>query len=114
MTPAQIEANLAAMSGWPGDLARQTRAHIQQEWPELTEFYKWNCLMWHKDGVLTVGVVPLKQALKLCFFQLPTTNSKLVEQRWSQTVASQNTVYTSREEFDINEVRLALRASKTK
>ena len=114
MTPAQIEANLAEMSGWPGDLAREIRAHIQQEWPELTEFYKWNCLMWHKDGVLTVGVVPLRQALKLCYFQLPTTNSKLVEQRWSQTVASQNIVYISREAFDINEVKLALRASKTK
>ena len=114
MTPAQIELNLAANSGWTGDLARQIRAYIKQELPEMTEFYKWNCLMWHKDGVLIAGAVPLKHAFKLCFFHLPSTDSKLPEQRWSQTVSSQNIVYASPEAFKMSEVKLALRASTAK
>ena len=60
MTPAQIESNLAAIPDWTGELTRHLRAHIKKEFAELTEFYKWNCIMWHKDGELVLGAVPLK------------------------------------------------------
>ena len=113
MTPLQIESKLAAIPGWAGELMLHVRARVKQEVPELTEIYKWNCIMWHKDGLLIVGAVPLKQAFKLCFFQLNEADSKLPEQRWSKTFVSQNRIYTSRETFDMAEVVQTLRKNVT-
>lgn len=67
-----IDARIAELENWRGDLFARIRILIQDVAPDLREEWKWNNLAWSKNG-LVLGLVAetnkAKEWVQLTFFQ---------------------------------------------
>nr|WP_298400125.1 DUF1801 domain-containing protein [Sphingobium sp.] len=64
---ALIDARIAALGDWRGDMLAQVRALIHRAIPDVVETWKWRGVpVWEKDGILCTGE-SYKSAVKLTF-----------------------------------------------
>ncbi|SER11825.1 DUF1801 domain-containing protein [Sphingobium sp. YR768] len=64
---ALIDARIAALGDWRGDMLAQFRALIHRAIPDVVETWKWRGVpVWEKDGILCTGE-SYKSAVKLTF-----------------------------------------------
>lgn len=64
----QIDAQLAALTDWRGDLARSFRALVAEVEPALEEQWKWGTGMWASGRTLVCGYGVFAKHVKLNFF----------------------------------------------
>jgi hypothetical protein len=65
----QIDAQLAALTDWRGDLVRAFRALVAEVEPDLVEEWKWRTGLWSYRGALVCGYGVFAQHVKLNFLQ---------------------------------------------
>ncbi|MDG3016784.1 DUF1801 domain-containing protein [Speluncibacter jeojiensis] len=67
-SPAQrIDARIAELGDWRGDLLARLRALVKQADPEVVETWKWRGVpVWEHDGMLCTGET-YKQVVKMTF-----------------------------------------------
>jgi hypothetical protein len=65
----QIDAQLAALTDWRGDLVRSFRALVAEVEPELVEEWKWRTGMWSYRGALVCGYGVFAQHVKVNFLR---------------------------------------------
>lgn len=64
---ALIDARIAALGDWRGEMLAQVRALIHRAIPDVVETWKWRGVpVWEKDGILCTGE-SYKSAVKLTF-----------------------------------------------
>jgi hypothetical protein len=64
---ALIDARIAALGDWRGDMLAQVRALIHRAIPDVVETWKWRGVpVWEKNGILCTGE-SYKNAVKLTF-----------------------------------------------
>jgi hypothetical protein len=64
---ALIDARIAALGDWRGDMLAQVRALIHHAIPDVVETWKWRGVpVWEKNGILCTGE-SYKNAVKLTF-----------------------------------------------
>jgi hypothetical protein len=63
---ANIDAKIAALDDWRGNILARVRALVHQAVPEVIEEWKWDIPVWSHAGILCTGEV-YKQAVKLTF-----------------------------------------------
>lgn len=61
-----IDARIAELRDWRGELLAAIRAVIGNADPEITEEWKWNTPVWSCDGIICTGET-YKQTVKLTF-----------------------------------------------
>lgn len=63
----QIDAKIASLSDWRGEMLAQLRAIIRAADPEVIETVKWGGVpVWERNGIITTGET-YKTAVKLTF-----------------------------------------------
>lgn len=66
-SPARrIDARIAELGGWRGELLARLRALITHAEPAVVEEWKWDVPVWSRDGILCTGEA-YKAAVKLTF-----------------------------------------------
>jgi hypothetical protein len=66
-TPAQlIDAKIAGLGDWRGEMLDRIRTLIRQADPDVVEEWKWGTPVWSRDGILTTGET-YKNAVKMTF-----------------------------------------------
>lgn len=67
-TPAseRIEARIAELNDWRGEMLARLRAVIKAADPEVVEEWKWNVPVWSHDGLICTGEA-YKQTVKMTF-----------------------------------------------
>jgi len=63
---ANIDAKIAALDDWRGNILARVRALVHQAVPEVIEEWKWDIPVWSHAGILCTGEV-YKKAVKLTF-----------------------------------------------
>jgi hypothetical protein len=63
---ARIDARIAELGDWRGDLLSRIRAVIRAADPEVVEEWKWDTPVWSHDGILCTGEV-YKDKVKMTF-----------------------------------------------
>lgn len=63
---ALIDARIAELGDWRGDMLAHVRAIITKANPGITEEWKWRVPVWSLDGILCTGE-SYKAAVKLTF-----------------------------------------------
>jgi len=63
---ALIDARIAALPDWRGDMLARLRALIHEADPEVVEEWKWEVPVWSHDGIICTGET-YKKAVKLTF-----------------------------------------------
>lgn len=63
---ALIDAKIAALADWRGELLARLRALIRATDPGVTEEWKWGVPVWSQGGILCTGET-YQQAVKLTF-----------------------------------------------
>lgn len=61
-----IDARIAELDDWRGEVLAQIRTLIHQADPEVLEEWKWSVPVWEHDGLICTGEV-YKAAVKLTF-----------------------------------------------
>ena len=61
-----IDARIAELKDWRGDLLGQLRSLIRDAIPEIVEEWKWNVPVWSCKGIICTGET-YKKAVKLTF-----------------------------------------------
>ena len=61
-----IDAKIASLADWRGELLAQLRALIRAADPGVTEEWKWGVPVWSHDGLICTGET-YKQAVKMTF-----------------------------------------------
>ena len=64
----KIDAQLAGLTDWRGDLVRAFRALVAEVEPDLVEQWKWSTGMWAAGRSLVCGYGVFAQHVKLNFF----------------------------------------------
>lgn len=64
--PAMIDARIAELGGWRGDLLARIRRLILSADPGIEEQFKWNQPVWSRNGILCTGEA-YKAAIKTTF-----------------------------------------------
>ena len=62
----KIDAHLAAMTDWRGELLSRLRAIIKEADPDVVEEWKWDIPVWSHDGLICTGET-YKKAVKMTF-----------------------------------------------
>ena len=63
----QIDAKIAGLADWRGEMLTRLRVIIRAADPEVIETVKWGCVpVWERDGIITTGET-YKTAVKLTF-----------------------------------------------
>jgi hypothetical protein len=66
-TPAeQIDAKIADLGDWRGEMLSRLRALIRKADPEVVEEWKWGTPVWSHDGIICTGET-YKKVVKLTF-----------------------------------------------
>ena len=65
----QIDAQLAGLPDWRGDLVRSLRALVAEVEPELVEEWKWRTGFWSYRGALVCGYAVFAQHVKVNFLR---------------------------------------------
>jgi len=66
-SPSQlIDARIAELDDWRGEMLSRLRALIKQADPEVVEEWKWRVPVWSHDGIICTGET-YKTAVKLTF-----------------------------------------------
>lgn len=67
-TPSeQIDARIAELNDWRGEMLAHLRQLVQEALPEVTEEWKWRGVpVWYQDGMLCTGET-YKKAVKMTF-----------------------------------------------
>ncbi|ANH75653.1 MULTISPECIES: DUF1801 domain-containing protein [Ralstonia] len=63
---ALIDAKIAALDDWRGEMLAKLRALILAADPEVVEEWKWSVPVWSHDGILCTGET-YKQTVKMTF-----------------------------------------------
>lgn len=63
---ALIDARIAELGDWRGEMLARLRALIHAADPEVVEEWKWNVPVWSHDGIICTGE-SYKSAVKLTF-----------------------------------------------
>ena len=63
---ALIDARIAELGDWRGEMLSRLRAMIKAADPEVVEEWKWNVPVWSHDGLICTGET-YKNAVKLTF-----------------------------------------------
>jgi hypothetical protein len=63
---ALIDAKIAGLADWRGDLLAKLRATIRAAGPDVVETWKWDVPVWEADGILCTGET-YKSHVKLTF-----------------------------------------------
>ena len=61
-----IDARIAELGDWRGEMLAQLRAIVREADPEVVEEWKWSVPVWSHDGILCTGEV-YKAAVKMTF-----------------------------------------------
>jgi len=61
-----IDAKIAALNDWRGDMLAKLRALILAADPDVVEEWKWSVPVWSHDGILCTGET-YKQTVKMTF-----------------------------------------------
>ena len=61
-----IDAKIAALGDWRGEMLSRLRALIREADPEVVEEWKWSVPVWSRDGILCTGET-YKSAVKMTF-----------------------------------------------
>lgn len=61
-----IDARIAELGDWRGEMLAQLRAIVRAADPEVVEEWKWSVPVWSHDGILCTGEV-YKAAVKMTF-----------------------------------------------
>jgi hypothetical protein len=61
-----IDARIAELSDWRGEMLAHVRVLIKQADPEVVEEWKWEIPVWSHDGIICTGET-YKKAVKLTF-----------------------------------------------
>ena len=61
-----IDARIAALGDWRGEMLARLRTLIKQADPEVVEEWKWDVPVWSHDGIICTGET-YKSAVKLTF-----------------------------------------------
>ena len=61
-----IDARIKELGDWRGTTLAHLRALIREALPDVIEEWKWNVLVWSKDGIICTGEA-YKKAVKLTF-----------------------------------------------
>ena len=61
-----IDAKIAALGDWRGEMLCRLRALIREADPEVVEEWKWSVPVWSHDGILCTGET-YKSAVKMTF-----------------------------------------------
>jgi hypothetical protein len=61
-----IDARIADLGDWRGEMLARLRALIKEADPQVTEEWKWNTPVWSHDGLICTGET-YKKAVKLTF-----------------------------------------------
>ena len=64
--PALIDAKIAELGDWRGEMLARLRALIQQAVPGVTEEWKWSTPVWSHHGIVCTGET-YKKAVKMTF-----------------------------------------------
>jgi hypothetical protein len=64
--PGQIDAKIADLGDWRGEMLSRLRALIKEADPEVTEEWKWSTPAWSHDGLICTGET-YKSVVKLTF-----------------------------------------------
>jgi hypothetical protein len=62
----QIDARIAELGDWRGELLTRLRALMKEADPEIVEEFKWDVPVWSRDGLICTGET-YKKAVKLTF-----------------------------------------------
>ena len=65
-TSALIDAKIAELGDWRGEMLARLRALIQQAVPGVTEEWKWSTPVWSHHGIVCTGET-YKKAVKMTF-----------------------------------------------
>lgn len=69
MNPSErIDAQIAELAGWRGQMIARLRRLIHEADPDITEEWKWDTAVWSHQG-LVCSAGAFKKAVKLNFFQ---------------------------------------------
>lgn len=63
---ARIDAKIAALDDWRGDMLARLRSVIRTALPEVIEQWKWGGPVWFQDGIVCTGET-YKKAVKMTF-----------------------------------------------
>jgi hypothetical protein len=63
-----IDARIAELGDWRGEMLGRLRALIKAADPAVIEEWKWNVPVWSRDGIICTGET-YKQAVKLTFLK---------------------------------------------
>lgn len=63
---ALIDAKIAALGDWRGEMLARLRALIHKADPEVVEEWKWSTPVWSHDGIVCTGET-YKKAVKMTF-----------------------------------------------
>jgi uncharacterized protein YdhG (YjbR/CyaY superfamily) len=110
VTPDQIEQRLSEKAPNVRNAIESVRSLIADRHRWLTPTYKWNCVMWTAGDHLVVGVAPLANGIKVCFFEDPKVDRDFSLQRWGTTHTSRNVTYQPAESTDFDEIELLVAA----
>jgi len=61
-----IDAKIASLGDWRGEMLARLRAVIKAADPDVVEEWKWNIPVWSRDGILCTGET-YKQVVKTTF-----------------------------------------------
>jgi hypothetical protein len=64
--PERIDARIAELGDWRGEMLGRLRAVIKEADPQVVEEWKWNVPVWSHDGLICTGET-YKTAVKLTF-----------------------------------------------
>jgi hypothetical protein len=64
--PELIDARIAELGDWRGEMLARLRALIKEADPEVTEEWKWSNPVWSHDGLICTGET-YKKAVKMTF-----------------------------------------------
>jgi hypothetical protein len=62
----RIDARIAELGDWRGEMLARLRALVKQADPKVVEEWKWNVPVWSHDGILCTGET-YKSTVKLTF-----------------------------------------------
>jgi uncharacterized protein YdhG (YjbR/CyaY superfamily) len=104
VTPDQIEQQLSEKMPNVRNAIEAVRSLIANSHPWLTPTYKWNCVMWTANDRLVVGVAPLANGIKVCFFEDPNLSRDFALQRWGSAHTSHNITFRPAESVNLDEI----------
>lgn len=66
-TPSElIDARIAELGDWRGEMLAKLRALVHEAYPEVTEEWKWNVPAWYHNGLLFTGE-SYRKSVKMTF-----------------------------------------------